>query len=809
MSTTGNRYAPYFLLLLGAILLHGCQGAPTPDRPETADNNDLSAQEIFSEVIKQYQQAESYTDNGMLYLNYRLNDRMIQEPQPWSTQWSRDEGLSNRFFDVQIQYDGQRMSCFIFDIDSGNLDDQQWVTQTNDPSRIDNLFTDPIAQHFLCGFSEMPLDDSRQSLETCLASPILRLCTNSNTNPWLTPEAPLQRLADQTVDDNICYVIQLTSNNENFQFYVNQKTGIIEQLRLPLAYLDERVRSSDEIADVELFARFHDAQINIKHKPNTFVVEPKDQAKVVGQFISLPEPFPSDWIGRPLPDLGLLQPDGTPFSTDKLTGKTTAFFWFANELDSLKHYKRIADDGDVSTDLFYAIYSDAELKDPGTKSTEPSDSLQTIVGNSAEPKLLYDPQMKSSAQLKLTTVPAILVVGPDRILQYAQGIEDGDWDQRLVAAMKRIEAGEDLATEMRVEYDKYRQQYDQQVAAHDQSNLFESETPKNETSNGPSKFKLSRIWSSEGFSASGNLIAIGESLFIMDGFQTIWEVDGKGVRKPDPIILDLPNGKGVTRLRGLQLTDGNRWLAGFSMFGEIPYLFNEQWKDITPIVVGPDGVARWQNTPVSDCQISIDKTGVPRMFVAFADRKGLIEFKANEKPDSLFEAPVYAISAPEANVLLVQNTENKRVLLNRPQLNQTSTNGKTSQSFIGDVNLEYQSLAGSSKLSVAIGTNSEQQWRAVGLDPAGKIVWNRAVGPQIFDSDLESLALSNERQWIAIADNQHQIEIIDYRGNRVIRHQFNKPIRGLTWHQGRLAVSLGDTIELWQIQPIKGSVGSQ
>ncbi len=276
------------VLALICAAVSGCQNTPTTVDESIPEEVQLTGPEIFAEIIRQYETADSYSDQAMLYLNYRIDGRLIQEPQPWSISWSRNGGLSARLFNTQVQFDGQRMSCFVFDIDSANLDGQQWVSSTSDTAEIDRLLNDPIGQHFMCGYSELPLDETEKSLSTLFVPPTLRLCGGSQSSGWLNQSSTVERLADQTIDGLPCYVLQLSAASGNYELYVNQQSGLIEQLNLPIPFLDPRVRTADEIKDIKLFARFHDAQLNATVDPEIFRVARRDQAKVVGQFISIP-----------------------------------------------------------------------------------------------------------------------------------------------------------------------------------------------------------------------------------------------------------------------------------------------------------------------------------------------------------------------------------------------------------------------------------------------------------------------------------------------------------------------------------------
>ena len=786
MSLSGNKSAGLLAVSLAFSILLGCQSSqPTAD-PGPQENDGVSGAEILAEVIQQYLAAESYADNAMLYLNYRIDGRLIQEPQPWSVRWSQDYGFSTRFFNSQVQFDGQRMSCFVFDIDSGNLDDQQWVVRTTSSAELDRLFLDPIGQHFLCGFSELPLDETDKSLANSLVSPILRLCSGSQTNDWLTANTPIQRSADQVIDGVTCYVVQLTTDNGVYELFVNQQSGLIEQIILPVNYLDPQIRRADEIADVKLFARFHDAQLNPQLEADSFQVQRRAHAKIVRQFVSIPEPFPSEWIGRTLPELKFQNPDGTPFSTSGMRGKTTALFWFANDLESLKQLGQLCSASGNPKQLFYAVYSDAELATPGDGSTDPAPAVRAAVAESSPAmRLLYDPQMSASIQLKLATVPAVLVVGPDLKLQFVQGIKEPDWAQRLTAAMQRIENGDDVATEMQVEYEKYRRQYDDQLAANDHSDVFGDVAAGDRLSKKKrAAVSFQRKWEATDFVSGGNLISLQGNLYVLDGFQTIVTLDQAGQRTATPIPLKLPESHGINRLRGITTTDGKNWFAGFSMLGRSAFVFDENWQ-----LVYQYPAATVDHDGISDVQLVSHDSNTPELWVSFVDTNGI------HQVDMVSDNTV--VATQQASKSLNGNQANLYVSGDQVR--------RLRDASAVDQNLKYRILSGDPRISIAMGTDSQNRWNVVGISPETEVLWQRLAGEQYFESHLESLAVSANQNWLAIADAEGRVELIDFEGNLIGHHRFEQPIQGIAWLNDPavtgLAVSFADHVELWQIEP--------
>jgi len=154
-------------ILLGLVLGIASLGCGKPgDRADKAKADQpalsQSGAEIWQETLAAYRAAESYRDEAVLYLSYRLQGQLIQEPQPWSISWSRgpEQKFSAKLFNAQLRSDGQRLSCYVYDIESANLDNQWLLLEQSGPLPLETLLADNLARYFIGGFSEIPLDES-------------------------------------------------------------------------------------------------------------------------------------------------------------------------------------------------------------------------------------------------------------------------------------------------------------------------------------------------------------------------------------------------------------------------------------------------------------------------------------------------------------------------------------------------------------------------------------------------------------------------------------------------------------------------
>ena len=111
------------------------------DPPTLGLNANLDGRSILEQSIARYANATSYQDQAVLYLSYRLEGRGIQEPHPFSTCWRRDNRLASKIFNGQIHCDGQQLGCYIFDIESANLDNQHLLLAGIDDDSVETALS--------------------------------------------------------------------------------------------------------------------------------------------------------------------------------------------------------------------------------------------------------------------------------------------------------------------------------------------------------------------------------------------------------------------------------------------------------------------------------------------------------------------------------------------------------------------------------------------------------------------------------------------------------------------------------------------
>ena len=171
-----RRNLPILLccLIVSVFLQIGCNRQKTADKEPSGNSRAMesdSGRQILEKSISKYQSASSYSDQATLKLSYRLSGKWVEEYHPQSIVFerlaSKMDKLSCKIFNARVRIADNRMTCFVFDLPTGNLDDQVWLNPdigtSNHQELWNQLLEDPIARHFISGRSEIPVRERPDS----------------------------------------------------------------------------------------------------------------------------------------------------------------------------------------------------------------------------------------------------------------------------------------------------------------------------------------------------------------------------------------------------------------------------------------------------------------------------------------------------------------------------------------------------------------------------------------------------------------------------------------------------------------------
>lgn len=806
------------LLLLFASVC-GCQpSAPTNGNPSsdtTAASDGVPADQILTLMKAVYANAKNYSDNGRLFLSYRKDGLLTEEPQRWSTAWSADGKLAMEVFGAHIKGDGQRVSCYIYDIDSANLDGQRMVVpyQANGQPPIDQVFRDPIARVFLGGYSELPLNEVDKSLREKLIPAPLSLLTGKLPCIWLQSPSGVERLADETLGSHECYVIRSLAQRLGCDIWIDKSTGLLVQMSLPLRLLDPQIMAAPNITDLQLLARFEDATIDSAIDPKTFQLQARKNSSPVRSFVTLPQSLPVESIGQVLDDFRLTQPNGKVVDQLFFDGKPTALLWLGGEksYSAIKRLEALANDLPTNRFNIGVIYSDSELAAGPSEPYLVRPELTAAMASS-NLRMFYDPQLAASDQLAIRDLPSVVLMDGDSRVQFATSITGDEWGDDLQVAMKRVASGENLADEMLSQYQQFMTRYKTALVRVDASSLLPRHLSLNPATSSAGMETLPvrtsspalvarRAWVSRDFKQPGN-ISVSSSgrqtkISVLDGLRTIVELNAVG-KTLFSSELKLPAGVGVSRIRST--LDGRHHVL-FSPLAKEAFAFDEAWQANSNFQQLTDRV------DASFTDICLLEEQPENGFVIFATKdSGAISVSldgANQTAARVKDLLADSIVLSGGSAIFVRNGQ----LKSRP----FETGSKSIKPALGD-RFNRVSRSQHANQGSIFGTAFDgSQWKVVCFNADLSTRWESPIGSQLFESLIDPIAplrlldeTQSQKADLAIATTQNTVHVFSSTRGWLADVQVSETPTGVALAElnGRtcLLVSVGTTVECWTLE---------
>lgn len=753
------------LLILLALSVVGC-GKPKPDTP-SRPFADVTGQQVLEKMTAAYSSAQSYSDQAVLYLTYRLNGRPVQEPHPWAVSLDRQRNeFGAQFYDTQLGFEGQSLGFRIYDIETENFDNQ-FLVLTDEQPPIDRLLSDEIARRYMGGGSELPLSESPNPLVNSVVPPTLDLLLGQAGFPWIRSAESVERLEDQTVEGVVCFHIRTQFRGAACDLWVEQETGLLHQLLLPNSILLSSLSHSSAVADLKLVARFHDCQINGATDTARHHVSPPEGASLVTEFVKLPDQFPSELVGKQAPDFAFRSADGRPVNSQQFKGKPSAFLWIAGydaedgirKLNALQ--KQLGDQVNLAV-----VYSEAEMKDPSGNSFELTDSLTQFVAKEAVQVPFYcDHQLDVGSRLRIKALPSVLVMDKSLRIQFAKPLSMENWAEELGRAIVRVSSGEDLAQEMIADYGRFYSQYRaklNEVRADSRTHV----KAQNASVALPENRGRRELWSVGSLLRPGGVSAaqIGTQtqIAVLDGYRTAVVLDPAGQQIASQ-ELPLPPNQGVTRIR-IADRNGKRVLAAFSKLDSQVHWFDDKFQRIGSFPKVADPATR-----ITDCRFQ--QTAEGRVDLVVATEGGLVKVEL----DSGISTPLSQIQASE---LAVDGRVVAGIANGRPFVGGLPV--QSSSAFAGWHFLRLAVGRQPGKVRYcALGSTDDGHWQAVGLDQDLSIQWKSRVGDQGFAGDVESVVGSPSANIWVVGNADYGFSVLSAAGEVLFLNRVDQGVQGI------------------------------
>ena len=758
-----------------------------------------SANQIFNSMMTAYANAETYSDKGKIHLDYRQQGLAKREVMNFSTAWDARRGACRaELFESKVICDGDLLTCYIYDVDTKNFGRQQLVIPVEGSRKppIGRLVSDDIARSFVTGSQDFPVRNPERGAANVLLPPALALLSGVAESPWLNRASTKVRLEDAQIGGADCYCIGSGVQSES-KLYIDKRTSLIRQVEYPKQLLVRNLLSQPDVKEIKLYATFADAQIDRSLAGQDFTVKAQPGATTVRQFVELAQTLPSDYLGKTIRDIELIDRNGKPFNADKFRGQITTIAWIGHELwiplvDQLSQLKRSG----YQDFQFGVAYPQSMLSPKSTEVPRPVDDLQ------AKERLGIPLLLDSGAaaeSLQLNEFPALLVFDQDGKVQFVRSMKDRQWSDELKTVLGRLAKNEDIAQEMLDGYLIHLDEYDAELQRVSADNLLAgnsvaaAEPSARRTPIRDTKVKLTpnKKWSQDSFDGPGNILVLPTGMFgdarlaIFDGFQTLNLIDDRGevVAREK---LDIPQDQGVSLIR---VSGGNRGLlAVFEKRGSQVHFFDRNMDRITSFPKATE-----QHNGILDCSPIGQQD---KFLLSFNDDHGIYEFDPLTGNAEVF-AKAIAKKTAVFDRRLVGLVRGEVVDLDRGDVLVGNGSGDLTAMTTLDERDDYL---------VATVRSAANQWDAVSYSSDFKSRWSVPLKSQLFNNEVESISgvatKSGETYW-AFVDSGNSVCLISDRGTWLGDFEAESAIHGVALvAQGDdvdLVVSTSDKVVCWAL----------
>lgn len=569
---------PLAILLVAAVCcswlatLSGCSGSSSPKAEPLA----TSANEVIEKMRNAYQTSRSYEDHGEIIVRYVLNGAAQEEKHPFAFRHDRGRMSEIITFRALRQFSKGEFGLAVLDSDSANLDSQVLTMPMTDSLKLLEPISDPIGRHFVYGLSDLPLSSKLANPESWLTPPALQLSLGGSQQPWFLGERKLLNV--ESLDGRDYYRISVSQDVGRIIAWIDTKSYVLRRLELPTTILHESMTSDSSVQLSSLTVDLRDASLSSPEKPLELQASLPSTVKRVTRFVSLPTPFPSELIGKQVATPSFEGSNGESISA--ANGKLQAFLWFSNDpicqpivqqFDRAVASARAAGELDsfavitmtnsqLSAEQLAKLRADWQVREPFVR-----DSRR--IGRD-----MYDVRM----------LPTLIVRDAEGVIQFYKIIEDGQLEQELTAVISRLRNGENIAAEMRQEYEDYFKLYRQQLAAaaYGDTKTLLASSENFLARKLPEVIAAKQAWEFKDLKSAGNICVVDSSdtrrIFVLEGFRTVVEFNDAGeVIKRHSI--QLPSEQEVTLLRHRNILGKDYFMLG-SVLGSQVFLLNDQFQ---------------------------------------------------------------------------------------------------------------------------------------------------------------------------------------------------------------------------------------
>jgi thiol-disulfide isomerase/thioredoxin len=580
-------------MMLVAVHSSGCK-KPQPPLPKLT-----SANEVLERMVAAYHETDSYQDNAQVRLHFKKLDngkqRDVDQQWDYSIAFARPNKIRMHVYQAVVVCDSKRLHAVL------NLDEVRGqIIETAAPEKLtaQRVFdTDALlAQVLTQGGAAGPPLTLPLLFEEAALDPVLE-----------GAERPLLLPPEKAGGDD-CYRVEVKRPDGRVVFWIDQKTFVLRRIEYPTADFLKGVEEKEgPVTELSLTVEFTGAKLNAEIEPAAFQFESPEGARLVEQFM-VPPPL----LGERIADFKFRGLDGQEISRESLAGKVAVIDFWATWCEpcmkSLPNLQKVADRfADNEEILFLAVSVDNDqVTDNAVR--------QKFAEAGLSLPLARDPQIAAREAFLVESLPTMVMLGPDGVVQDYENVFDPELAESLPPKLEKLLAGQNLFEETLRQF---------AAPANSAAEIGPVSAADIAARSEPTNLTMSSLWACRDLTSPGNVLAINDGearLLVLDNWQTVVELDADG-QLLERHQLDLPKQPEeavVSFLRTAVDRHGQRYFVGSANGVQQLYVFDAEWKRL--LAFPTDGT----HQGITDVQISdLNGDGEPEVTAGFWGPEGV------------------------------------------------------------------------------------------------------------------------------------------------------------------------------------------
>jgi hypothetical protein len=696
-----------------------------------ANAAELDAHAILRRLLAAYRDANSYSDRGIVRLEFEQSGQSMGNQWPCSVQFARPNRLALQAFQATVRSDGKQLVATIDDPPSQNLDGQAIVRPAPKALELTDLASDPLLYDLIS--SQL----GRQPIQLEL------LLDSGGLAAAFGPEVAAQRLSDERTDGRDCYRVELPTPGGPFVFWIDRESFVLRRLDYPAASLFPGLAGDPTVKNLRLSAELVGASLDGMFDEQAFAAIVPENAKRMKSFVVPPQPLPSPLFGETVGDFFFTDLAGGRVDRSELAGKIAILTWYHGDATCAATLEQVAAArAKLANDEQFRFL--AVATDPTSSSNAALE--RTLAEWKADLPIVRDLEAFGRSVFGIENHPTVIVLDGESRLQIFQVGGSPALSEQLVEIASRLAKGTNLAAEIRAQHDRDREQYEALVArgGPEPGEVIALPPVAIRARSEPANLRLTPLWTSRAIPSPGNFLLVKESgpsptIFVVEGTRNVVEIspDGKIAARH---TLTIPAEAAITYLRTVVDAAGKRFYLAAAPLAPQFFVFDAEWKLVHTIPTAGEAPLALTDLAL----FSAAEGAEPLVLAANVGELGLIAYRLdgtvawrNRKFPNVTSVavssgadggePAILLTGPEANILRVDSA---------------GTSASPTMLASGPAGMLVAGTTSGPQGLLAITATSDQTLQAVGLRPDLTDAWRMALPPGVHVRPIQPITSS-------------------------------------------------------------------